>query len=201
MHRLGLIKSQNTLHKDYNIIKKNIAKGSASAFEQLFNAYHKELCYYAYKIIPDQEECKEVVQQVFIQLWEKRAQAEGIDSLKAYLYRSVHNVCLNKLKHEEVKKKYQSESRYLLQSMFWNEVGDSFNEELFGKVETAIEELPLKNKEVFNLRFIEGMNNAEVSDKLGITTRTVETHVSNALKFLRSQLGHLLVLIIFLKNF
>lgn len=182
------------------ILKKQLQQGSSTAFEGLFRMYHKDLCNYVFSIIHDEDETKGIAQECFIKLWEKRDEINRIQSVKSYLFRSAYNTCLNKFKHQKVVEKHASEARSELQAIFQKDFENTYDEELAKRVMAAVEDLPTKNKEVFKLRYISGLNTAEVSEELGITPRTVETHVSNALKILRSKFskyGHLVLFLIF----
>ena len=175
---------------DYNNIKTQLAAGSRKAYEELFKHLYKDLCNYAYHIIPDRDCVEDEVQAVFITLWESHGDAGKIDYLKSYLYRCVYNACLKKLEHEKVKAKYYNESEYHLVQLQFETFEASYDDiDMMGELHDAIELLPEKNKEVVKLRFIEGLNTQEVSKRLDISPRTVETHVSKALRILREKIN------------
>jgi len=169
-------------------IKQQLEKNSTKAFEELFRLYHNDICNYVFSILLDRQDAEEVAQQTFVKLWEKRDEVSRILSLKSYLYRSAYNLCLNKFKHDKVRERYATEERYKLQEAFLSEFENTHDTEVMEAIKKAVEQLPTKNKEVFTLRYLRGFNTQEVSEELGITVRTVETHVSNALKILREKL-------------
>lgn len=175
-----------------------MAQGSAQAFDELFRMHHSALCGYAYKIVLDRDEAKEVAQQCFVALWERRAQAGEILSVKSFLFRSAHNMCLNRFKHQKIKERYASDEEYFLQSCYVSEFDNTYHEDLHHQIKTAVEDLPEKNREVFKLRYFRGFDTQEVSEELGISPRTVETHISTAFRFLRDRLRHLPEMIIIL---
>lgn len=177
-------------------IKQLFHSNSTTAFEELFKLYHAQLCRYIFSVIQDVDESKEIAQNCFIQLWEKRESIETIKSLKLYLFRSAHNMCLNRFKHEKVKSRYITEERYYLQSILYSDFESTHNPELSNKISEAVEGLPKKNKEVFKLRYYKGLNTVEVSKELDITPRTVETHISKAFKILREELAGLMAIIV-----
>ncbi len=184
--------------KSEESLKNELAHGSERAFDELFRLYHPVLCGYAYKMVLDRDEAKEIAQQCFVSLWERRAQADQILSVKSFLFRSAHNICLNKFKHQKIKDRYASEEEYFLQSCYVSEFENTFSEELGKQIKTAVEDLPEKNREVFKLRYFRGFDTQEVSEELGIAPRTVEAHVSAAFRFLRDRLRHLPEMIIIL---
>src|SRR5690606_11704368 len=81
-------------------------------FEKVFRAHFKELHHYAFKILQDAAAAEETVQQVFLKLWERDAQLDIHTSIRSYLYRSVYNECINILKKEQHKAKYQAYREY-----------------------------------------------------------------------------------------
>ena len=80
-------------------ISNRLAKGDLKAFEMLYDEHYESLCHYAQGFVFDLDTSREIVQDVFVRIWEKRAALLGEESLKSYLYRSVHNQCLDHLKH------------------------------------------------------------------------------------------------------
>jgi len=188
----------NTHHalRDEEQLKQDLAKDSAHAFEEIFRLYHSQICNYVYKLLHDSDDAREVAQQIFVNLWEKRSEAVNINSLRSYLFRTAHNTCLNKFKHDKVKDRFLSEEGYLLEKAFIDDFENTYDPEYFAQVKLAVEDLPKKNKEVFKLRYYKNLKTKEVAKELNITPRTVETHVSNALKILREKLQHLLVILI-----
>lgn len=168
-------------------ISSEIAKGKHAAFAELYNRYAQDLFNYAFKLLTNDAEAKEAVQQVFIKLWEQRRRLDGMDKLKPYLYRAVYNTCLNIIRHRKVVEK--SAGQLALDALFLELEDPEHEAELSGKLRSGIAQLPEKNKEVVNLRFFSGLSTKEVSEQLGISPRTVETHVSKALKLLRNLLN------------
>lgn len=165
-----------------------ISKSDTEVFEALFHSLYEKLCKYAYTFIPDRDECEDTVQQCFMRLWDNREKAADILSFKSYMYRAVYNASLNKIQHKKVTDEYSLNALAELESIYYADFDNTVPNDRFEKIIQALNLLPEKNKEVFTLRFIEGLSTKAVSEKLNITVRTVETHVSKALKFLRKQL-------------
>lgn len=182
---------------DYNTIKAELSQGSERAYEQLFRELYRPLCRYAFRMIPDTEDAEDTVQAVFVGLWDKRSDAGRIEYLKSYLYQCVYHACLKKLEHEKVRSRYYTAAEYELTMMQFETFEASTEDERMADVNAAIDLLPEKNREVFRLRFIDGLNTREVSEQLQITPRTVETHVSKALRFLRDHLSAVVIIFSF----
>ncbi|MCP4310543.1 MAG: RNA polymerase sigma-70 factor [Bacteroidetes bacterium] len=172
-----------------NIIK-GIRAGRESAFEELFNEYYRPLSVFGLKYVKDLEIAKEIVQNLFVHLYDNRQTLLITSSLESYLYQSVRNRCLNQIKQEQTHKKhldqYQSEQ---------DEAEDMEarlrETELEHRIFKIIESLPPQCRNIFTLSRVQGLSNAEIAEKLEISKRTVETQISNALKVLRSKLTDL----------
>ena len=164
-----------------------IKKGDEKAFEILFHKYYGILCSFATKIIKDDVAAEEIVQDLFVKLWEKREQLFIETSLQNYLFRSIKNLCLNYIQHNKTKIRY---AQIVLSEVESNLSDDSnFPEvDLFVKIEESINSLPEKRREIFSLSRQEGLKYHEIAQKLNISIKTVETQMSLAIKTLREKL-------------
>lgn len=165
-----------------------ISKGDKPAFEQAFRAYYQPLCNYAVPLIKDKDEAEEVVQNVFFNIWNKRGALEIHASLKSYLYKAVHNDCLNKLKHGRVRAIYAEDFRNISTDSIENASDSLQAKELNSKINMAIEGLPEQCGNVFRLSRFENLKYIEIATQLNISVKTVENHMGKALKILREQL-------------
>lgn len=176
-------------------------KGDKAAFESLFRAFYPRLVQYAHKILQDRDEAEEMVQQVFITLWEQQQELNIHSSLKSYLYRAVHNRCLNSIEKARVRTLYAqetlantSEEIQPLQSLQHNE--------LQKEMARALDKLPEQCRRVFELSRYEGLKYAAIAEVLGISVKTVENQIGKALRILRLELKEYLtiLLLIILNN-
>ncbi|MFV0540352.1 MAG: RNA polymerase sigma factor [Aestuariibaculum sp.] len=168
-------------------LKTQIRKGNSGALAYLVNQYHKPLCAYVYGLSNDYELAQDIVQMVFIKIWEDRKKVERIKSIEKYLYRAVYNRLLN---HWRDNKKFLIvEAQHLehLQAYVENETQDSLKQQL-EIVEREIQNLPQKCKETFLLSKQEGLTNLEIANFMNVSLRTVETQISKAFKILRKKL-------------
>jgi RNA polymerase sigma-70 factor (ECF subfamily) len=167
------------------------------AFENLFRTEFKGLCFFAMKYVKDYETAREIVQDSFIRLWEKRDIIDTSKSVKSYLTTSIHNKCLNYLRDN---RKFDNN---LLQFEQLSEVSDGktsdflVEKELRKSIETAIDELPEKCREVFLLSRNENLKYHEIAVQLEISVKTVETQMSKALQHLRLRLSGFMSLLAF----
>ncbi len=175
-----------------------IKNGDKKAFDEVFLKYFKCLHAYACTLVKERDDAEELVQNVFVRIWTKRAQLKTDGFLKSFLYRSVHNECLNYLKHQKVR------ARFSLHYADWlrNDTGDLGAEimvsELDRQIQLAILALPVKCRQVFHLSRFDGMKYQQIADTLGISIKTVENHMGKALKILKGKVADFLILIIVL---
>ena len=164
---------------------------SLAGYEKIFKQYYASLCVYARRIIKDADASEDIVHEVFIKLWEKREQIDPQQSLKSYLFTSVHNRCLNYIRDN---KKFTERDEYFENSKLTDDTAEVEQSELEAKVFEAINKLPEKCKEVFQMCKLEELKYSEVAEKLGISIKTVENQMGKALKVLREELGSLFIL-------
>jgi RNA polymerase sigma-70 factor, ECF subfamily len=176
-------------------ILKDLKNNSESAFDELFRKYYKKLVFFAIKILKNQDTATEVVQDLFVNFWEKRHQLEPKISLQAYLYRSVYNNCVHLSKKE---KKFQGDELSLI-----NEPSEDFNNllennELEVRIYDLIEQLPPECKKIFKMSRFDELKYQQIADQLNLSVKTVETQMSRALKFLRQKLWDYVKMLIFI---
>lgn len=171
-------------------------------FEKLFKEHFTGLCYFAQKYLGDLDSSKEVVHNVFIKIWENRAEFDFEKPAKSYLFTSVYNRSLNVLRDN---KKFinPDEGEAHEAALETGEFTDTMEvAELEGRIKMAIQKLPEKCREVFELNRFEGKKYAEIAEHLNISIKTVESQMSKALKVLKTELKDYiyLFLLLLLKN-
>ncbi len=170
--------------------------GNKAAFEKLFHAHYEVLCRFGYKWVQDADQVEEIVQEVFVGIWEKRTSLNITGSFRSYLFSAVRNACFNHIKHLKVRAEHQS---YVQATANPNlETADRQLEasELAKAINKAVNELPERCREVFRLSREEGKKYAEIAEELDISVKTVENQMGKALKTLRVELKDYLTLLI-----
>ena len=170
-----------------------VSQGDEKAFEKLYKLYFPRLYKFALKIISDSSLAKDVVQNVFIRLWEIHDTFRN-EQPEAFLYKMVRNASLNYIRHlkvvdnlkSEIKDQYQGEELYHI-DMVGDEPYILIEKELQEKVVEIMDSLPEKCRLVFRMSRIDGLKNQEIADQLGLSIKTVEKHISKALSVYREK--------------
>jgi RNA polymerase sigma-70 factor, ECF subfamily len=174
-----------------------IKLGDEQAFELLFHKYYVRLCAFANKFLNDPENAGEIVQEVFVKIWEGRDDIDPEESLKAYLFKITQNLSLNKLRRLKVESRYTEIYKLVyLERQEFSALDSLLAKELQENIAHAIGKLPAECRKVFELSRTDGLKYREIADTLNISVKTVETQMSKALRSLRIELNDYLVLFI-----
>jgi RNA polymerase sigma-70 factor (family 1) len=169
-----------------------------NSFDEIYNRYWSRLYVHALKRMDDGETAREIVQDVFTELWIHRHERKIHSSLAAYLYTAIRYRILNYMQKEWVRKRYFLEIQQQ-QNIGYNATEESiFLGELHTRVEKLTAELPPQCKRVFELSRKEFKNNREIASELNISEKTVEFHLTKALRILRDHLREFVSLLLFL---
>lgn len=175
------------------LILEHLKNSNQGVFELVFNYYYSGLVVFADQIIKDTPVSEDIVQSVFMKLWETRHSLE-IRSFRSYFIQCVKNSSIDHLRSQEVKNKYSQQidnTQVNLQEDLWTKT------ELDELIHSAIDKLPPRCREIFRMSRIENLKTAEIAEKLKLSGRTVETQISKALKILRVELADYIALLIF----
>ncbi len=164
-----------------------ISEGDESAFRHLFDVYYQLLVTFAFRYIGDLDSSRNVVQDVFVGLFDKRDSIFIHTSLKAHLYQSVRNRALNYIKREKMQRDHHHR---IMEESGGDGVYDEINgvEELQIHVTKVVNDLPAQCQKIFMMSRQEGIPNGDIADQLSISQRTVETQIRKALKRIREHL-------------
>ncbi|MFT2009157.1 RNA polymerase sigma-70 factor [Pontibacter sp. 13R65] len=187
---------RNQVEQEEQELLIKIRLGEEAAFKKLFHTYYPSLCLYSQKLLGDLDKAREVVQDVFVRLYEQREALPAIASVKSYLYKSVHNACLNLLKQTAVHQDHQQQMLYLAPTS--HSTDQLLQAELEARLGQAIQQLPEQCRRIFEMSRFDGKKNKHIAEELQLSVRTVETQISKALKILRTELADFFLLLLVL---
>ncbi len=163
-------------------------------FENLYSKYYTTSCLYITKHIKNSIVAEDIVQDVFVELWDKRELLNRNESIKLYLYRSVQNKLIDYIRHSRIREELLDTGpgsfldNYVI-NMIANNIEDDIHlREVSSKIETCIKNLPEQCKKVFVLSRYDNLKNKEIAEQLNISIKTVEKHITKALAEIRKQL-------------
>lgn len=169
-----------------------------AAFTAIHSRYYGVLYQHAYKRLPDRDAIKDILQELFIHLWDQRSSIEIECSLQAYLCTAVRNKVLNVFKHEKVKSNYITSFMHFQETCKSTTDEELRNKELIAMVNAEVSALPPKMRHIFELSRDANLSHKEIAEKLEISPLTVRKQVNNSLKILRVRLAsHFLLLLFF----
>lgn len=165
-----------------------LKSGDEKAFADLVDKYNSKLCLYANSLLNDIPLSEDIVQNLFIKIWEKRDSLREDLPLKSYLYKSLYNACINQYKKTQaltaLEKKYVEGLNRIVEKK-----DEDTLDKLKLKVKQAIENLPPKCKEVFILSKKDGLTNIEISEYLNLSVSTIERHITIAFTKIKAEVG------------
>ena len=169
-----------------------IRAGDAEAFAELFRATYPGLCLFVARHVRSSAVAEDIVQEIFLGMWQRRETLDVRQRLQAYLFSAARNRALNHIKHERVVHRWE-------ETQLWQEPAQSpavdddvLVSELAAALDAAIARLPERCRAVFVLSRRRGMSYAEIAAELGIAVKTVDAQMGRAMRLIREQVGHLL---------
>lgn len=177
-------------------IEKNILErlkeGDSKAFESVFKFWYEPMVNFANEYIADTESAKNIVQNIFMRLWEKHALVDPDSNLKSYIYMSTRNACLSHLRHLRVEttffekvKKNSEDLQLNYEALYELDIEKIDFSDLEKLIQDTIDALPERCREVFLMSRYDELKNKEIAEKLDITVKAVEANITRALTKLR----------------
>ncbi|MDR2919244.1 MAG: RNA polymerase sigma-70 factor [Tannerella sp.] len=153
------------------------------SYNNLFVRYYTRLCRYVYRLLPDKEETEDIVQELFMNLWNHRNKIEITVNVSGYLYKMARNLTLNHIrntkKHQELSEYHEHIAAYTEEDQFES---DEFRIALYD----CIDRLPPRSREVLLLHRIEGLKQKEIAEKLSIAIKTIKNQIWSSLQSLKA---------------
>jgi RNA polymerase sigma-70 factor (family 1) len=179
-----------------NDIFEHIKQGNQRVFEQVFRQHYASLCRYANGILKDEDEAEEIVQNMFVGVWEKRQDIGINQSIKSYLYRSVHNHCLNRIKHLKIRETHQEYVTFHESGAFEAVTETVYKNELEERIVSAVAKLPEQCRIIFSMSRFEELKYNEIAERMGLSVKTIENQIGKALKIMRKELAEFIPILI-----
>lgn len=162
-------------------------------FDYIFGKYHRLLLLYSLKYVESESEALDIVQNIFVAIWENGKYRQPEELVKAYLFSAVKNSCLNYLKHQKVIRRFEHDAALQMKEMeadhYQSGEKSLIEQENLAQIDQAINSLTDIYREVIMLSRFEGLKNQEIAEKLNIPIRTVETRIFRALSSLKEKMS------------
>ncbi len=167
---------------------KRLANSDADVLKHYFDLHYGELCNYALKYVRLLEVSEEIVQELFINIWERRAELSVKGSMVGYLYGAARYRCINYLRIQLPKDQATTESVDLAEESTVGFEDELIDQDIKRRLRASIDSLPEKCRIIFLLAKEDGLTYQEIADELGVSVKTVENQMGIALKKLRTAL-------------
>ena len=178
---------QKSLHI-YSLQLKLIRNICNVDIKHFFDLHHKSLCYFANRLVKDDLQAEDIVAECFLKLWERRDGFNTDQNVKAFLYISCRNACLNYLQHLKVKTSVQKLYLEQLENGEDTILFEIIRTEVLDFVNKEVEELPGKMKEIFKLIYFNGKKTDEIATELNLSVQTVRNQKTKAIAILKTSL-------------
>lgn len=175
--------------KNNAILIQALKSGNTDAYTFLVDEYHQKLCVYAFNLSHDHSNAEDIVQNVFVRVWQKRDNLKDDISLQSFLYKLVYNEFIDL--YRKKKSAIALEKKYIeaLDLVISDHDDNSVLERLISLVKDEIQNLPPKCKQTFLLSKQEGLTNIEIADYLNVSIKTVEAQITKAFSIIRKKAG------------
>ncbi len=165
-----------------------VAQGDRAAFTQLYTQHLGHLYRYVFLFTKSREETDELLQELFIKIWEQRDKLVQVDSLKDYLFRVAKNKLLDNIRHLQIRQRVLSEIRRTRDASALLTGDQCAYREYYHVVQQAIEQLPPRRKLIFRLNIENGLSQEEIAGQLNISKSVVQKQLYSASRFVRRYL-------------
>ena len=168
-------------------------QGSKEAFAAVYNLHYSRLYAFIKKLVDDKEEARDITAETFVKLWKLHANFNTQDNIKAFLYITARNACMDFLRYRQRQTANKQEFNYVLLQQEEN-VAAASNDEIktlvLKQIHSEIENLPTQCRRIFKMAWLEGKKNAEIAEQLELTEQTIRNQKARAVKILRLALAN-----------
>jgi RNA polymerase sigma-70 factor (family 1) len=160
------------------------------AFDVLYKKYSKKLYKFGYSILKSKEETENLIQDVYLNLWENRHKVEKDSSVKSYVFTITYNSAISVIRKKAKESQFVEYLKSLQQINIEPVNVELEYNELTKKLDEIVKALPQRQKEVYLMHKVDGLKYSEIAERLHISVNTIENHMSRALKTIRKKLGN-----------
>jgi len=172
-----------------------LKEGNIVAFDSIYEQYCKRLYAFVIRYVKQESDAEEIVQEVFIKIWENRGKIDVYSSFESYLFTITYNSAISLLRKRVHEKKYLEHVKSLQEVNVASELTDDlYFKELNSKLQSLLLELTPRQREIFLLSREEGLTHDEIAKKLGISANTVKNHIVSVLNFLKSNIDNTIII-------
>jgi len=197
---LQVFNGMKNINTDDTELVSLLNEGNRKAFNGLFHKYYKPLVAYAYRLV-ELQDAEEIVQDLFVWIWEKRKQLQISSSLNNYMFKAVHLRCLSCIQSKQMKRRKES-FFWQMQDIYAETPLDYFEvQELVAKIDDALQRLPKDYKDAFMMQRFHGMSYKEIAHEFSVSTKTVDYRIQKATKLLSKDLGDYFPLFLFVTTY
>lgn len=165
-----------------------LKNGNAQSMIAFFDLYYSPLCFFAERLVRNRPAAEDIVEDSFMKLWKKHTDFESIQNIKAFLYITTRNACLNFLKQTQRDMASKKEMAYLTGEKEDYVLNTMIRTEVLQEIYKAIEKLPAQSRKVFKMSVLENMKNQEIATALDVSIHTVKNQKMRAMQILRMSL-------------
>jgi RNA polymerase sigma-70 factor, ECF subfamily len=183
----------------YDLVRK-LKRGDVSSFDTLYKHYYKKVYLFARGILKSHEDAENLVQEVFVKIWEKRKELDANLSFESFIFTISYNTSISLIRKKLSEKSFQEEWLRRIQNEM-QVVNEADCNDLNDRAKKLIEQLPPRRRQVYVMSREEGLTYLEISKRLGISVNTVENHIAASLRFLRQHLRDILAAGLFFFQF
>ena len=178
-----------TLYNDEELMQE-IKADNMFAFDVLYKKYSKKLYKFGYSILKSKEETENLIQDVYLNLWENRHKVEKDSSVKSYVFTITYNSAISVIRKKAKESQFVEYLKSLQQINIEPVNVELEYNELTKKLDEIVKALPQRQKEVYLMHKVDGLKYSEITERLHISVNTIENHMSRALKTIRKKLGN-----------
>jgi RNA polymerase sigma-70 factor (family 1) len=171
-----------------NDIIVSLRKGGPDALQSLLKQFYNPLCLFADRLLADRAASEDIVGEAFVKLWQKRTNFETLQNLKAFMYITVRNACLNHLKQAKRDSLNQKQLAYLTGEKEEFVLNEMIRAEVLKEIMQEINNLPEQCGKVLKMGYLEGLKNQEIANLLNISVHTVKNQKARAIQLLKTRL-------------